>query len=508
MFNWDTRYKVLLENWRLELENGSVLEVGCGPFGVAKFITNNVTGIEINEVNTKLLNLEVLQGNVTDLPFEDNSFDYVICSDVLEHLSFEQRAIAVKEIIRVAKKKCFINGPHGQLALIGDTNFKHSFERLSHGLPTWLDEHFEHGFPSASETLAHILSCDYYPKIFINETFIQHYSGLLLDIFYVNSSNYYQILSAKNGSAAIGAIEGDLPYALLFCIDKSEHRTINIDVFDKLKKSDYATLVTETSEITLYSIFHDAAYDAFSNISETLDFFKVIKPFFVTGDKGINFLRPLNPKGFFETQNDRCSELTALHYIWRNGLFSDIVGICHYRRYLSLFSLNLPVEDRSQFKIQINSLDFVKSPDKVENPEQIKLLLSQFDLLTGIPRVLDFSIENHYNLNHFSQDYYKCIEIMLNNYPYLEKSIIESMDSRELFTSNVFITNSELFNNLCTVWFDILEKCSHKINVENRSNYQKRDIAFLSERVFDILIRHLKKLNYKILELPIIHIDF
>jgi len=507
MFNWDTRYKVLLENWRLELENGSVLEVGSGPFGVAKFISNNVIGIEINEVNTALPNLKILQGDVADLPFEDNSFDYVICSDVLEHLSFDQRALAVKEIIRVAKNKCFINGPHGQLALIGDTDFKHSFERLSHGLPTWLDEHFEHGFPEASKTLSDIFSNQYAPKILINETFVQHYSGLLLDIFYVNSSNLYSILNNKNGDASIGSINGDIPYSLLFCIDKSESIKIRKDNFVRtigINKGD----IDQSLEITIFSIFHDAAYNAFLGIYGNMDIFEKIKPFFVNGGSGTNFHQIKNPDGFFEIQNNRCSELTAIHYIWRNTLFSDIVGICHYRRYLYLFPNELDIELQDQFQIHVKALDFKESVNKVENTQKIKDLLKQYDLLTSKPRLLDHTIENHYNLNHFAQDYYKCLEITLKNYPYLEPAIIESMNSKELYTSNIFITHSEIFDSMCKVWFDVLEKCSEDIDISGRSDYQKRDIAFLSERVFDILIRHLKKLEYKIHELPILHIDF
>ena len=139
---------------------------------------------------------------------------------------------------------------------------------------------------------------------------------------------------------------------------------------------------------------------------------------------------------------------------------------------------------------------------------QINLLLSQYDILTSIPRELDQTIENHYNLNHFSSDYYKCIEIILEHYPYLEPSTIESMNSRQLYTSNILITKSDIFDNICEVWFDILDKYRIEINIENRNNYQTRDVAFLSERVFDIIIRHLKSVNYKILELPILHINF
>ena len=507
MFNWDTRYKVLLENWGPELESGTVLEVGCGPFGIAKFIRNHVTGIEINSQITTLPNLKILQGDITHLSFDDCLFDYVICSDVLEHLSFKDRAIAIKECIRVSRKKCFINGPHGELALIGDTDFKHSFERLSHGLPTWLDEHFQHGFPEASKTISDIFSNGYAPQILVNETFTQHYGGLLLDIFYVKSSNLYQILSNKNGSASIGSIDGDLPYSLLFSVDKSSPVKISKDNFIKQTKLN-KEVINNLSEISIFSIFHDAAHAAFLSKYGNMDIFELIKPFFVNGGRETNFHQLQDPDGFFETENNRCSELSAVHYIWRNQLFSDIVGICHYRRYLYLFPVESDIEVKDQFQIHIQALEFKEAINKVENSTQIKFLLNEYDLLTSTPRLLDHTIENHYNLNHFAQDYYNCIEITLINYPFLEPAIIESMNSKELYTSNIFITHSQIFDDICKIWFDILEKCSLVNDVRNRSHYQTRDIAFLSERVFDILIRHLKKLDYKICELPILHIDF
>ncbi len=44
---------------------------------------------------------ETMQADLTQLPFADNSFDLVICSEVLEHIPEDDRAI--REIIRVLK---------------------------------------------------------------------------------------------------------------------------------------------------------------------------------------------------------------------------------------------------------------------------------------------------------------------------------------------------------------------------------------------------------------------
>lgn len=106
--------------------NEKVLDVGCGlgkvTGGVAKQLTTgNVTGIDIwdtteipgNSPETACKNAELEgvrdkvafeTGNVLDIPFEDNSFDLVTSSSVLNNLhGDEQKLEAMKEVYRVLK---------------------------------------------------------------------------------------------------------------------------------------------------------------------------------------------------------------------------------------------------------------------------------------------------------------------------------------------------------------------------------------------------------------------
>jgi SAM-dependent methyltransferase len=48
-----------------------------------------------------ILKLDIVQGSVTELPFEDDSFDLVCAFDVIEHV--EDDGLAVRELIRVCK---------------------------------------------------------------------------------------------------------------------------------------------------------------------------------------------------------------------------------------------------------------------------------------------------------------------------------------------------------------------------------------------------------------------
>ena len=82
------------------------------------------------------------------------------------------------------------------------------------------------------------------------------------------------------------------------------------------------------------------------------------------------------------------------------------------------------------------------------------------------------------------------------------------MQSNSLYNCNLFYCNALLFDEFCKVWFDILDKYACEVDVSGRNQYQKRDIAFLSERVFDIIVRHLKKIGFKTCEHPILAIHF
>lgn len=49
-------------------------------------------------------------GDVTSLPFEDRSFDLVVCNEVLEHLPHPEMALS--EIQRVTRRYCMLSVPH------------------------------------------------------------------------------------------------------------------------------------------------------------------------------------------------------------------------------------------------------------------------------------------------------------------------------------------------------------------------------------------------------------
>ena len=97
-----------------------VLEVGCGEGVVlatlgARLPGTRLDGLELDETalsqaRARCPGATLVRGDACALPFEDQSFDLVVCLEVLEHLPEPGRAL--RELRRVASGGCLLSVPH------------------------------------------------------------------------------------------------------------------------------------------------------------------------------------------------------------------------------------------------------------------------------------------------------------------------------------------------------------------------------------------------------------
>lgn len=107
-----TRYRPwsCVEEFLDDVKSGSKIgDIGCGNGKNMKYRKDcNNYGCDFSEELVDICRkdgLNTIYGDVLDIPYESESFDYTICIAVIHHLSTcEKRKKAIEEIMRVTKK--------------------------------------------------------------------------------------------------------------------------------------------------------------------------------------------------------------------------------------------------------------------------------------------------------------------------------------------------------------------------------------------------------------------
>lgn len=108
MWSWSLRKKFVLKNTEDHMIS---LDVGCGPGEITKIITKKSSIAVGLDISSKLLCLaqkhnaiqNVIQGELSHLPFKNNVFTHVFCTEVIQHVSDIDDVI--REISRVLKRE-------------------------------------------------------------------------------------------------------------------------------------------------------------------------------------------------------------------------------------------------------------------------------------------------------------------------------------------------------------------------------------------------------------------
>ncbi|MCC0655733.1 DUF4422 domain-containing protein [Clostridioides sp. ES-S-0123-01] len=152
-------------------------------------------------------------------------------------------------------------------------------------------------------------------------------------------------------------------------------------------------------------------------------------------------------------------ELTALYWMWKNTNY-DYIGLGHYRR---------------RFEI-----DDVKAMD----------ILKKYDIILPKERKFKISLENQYLKEHKTNDWYIMIGLLKEMYPKYFQTSRKVFSGNSLYCYNMFISSRSIFDSYCKWLFPLLFEIEKKVEISDRSNYQKRYIGFLAERLLTLYVIH------------------
>lgn len=141
----------------INLNPEKVLEIGIGNGFVSKYLKEKGINILTMDIDRRL-NPDIV-GNITNIPFENRSFDLIACFEILEHLPYERFHKAISDIFRVSKSYAILSLPdinrayrfNVQIPKIGEIKKLLPLPRLRQPFHKFDGEHYweigEKGYP-------------------------------------------------------------------------------------------------------------------------------------------------------------------------------------------------------------------------------------------------------------------------------------------------------------------------------------------------------------------------
>jgi SAM-dependent methyltransferase len=96
---------------------GQILDLGAGRGRIADALQERghcVVALDFSLVGLQQCDTLKVQSSVAQLPFRASTYDLVICSEVLEHLTPELRTATLREMDRVSRRYMLITVPHNE----------------------------------------------------------------------------------------------------------------------------------------------------------------------------------------------------------------------------------------------------------------------------------------------------------------------------------------------------------------------------------------------------------
>ncbi|MBR1860041.1 MAG: DUF4422 domain-containing protein [Selenomonadaceae bacterium] len=189
-------------------------------------------------------------------------------------------------------------------------------------------------------------------------------------------------------------------------------------------------------------------------------------------------------------------ELTGQYWIWKNDHTSDVVGLCHYRRFLWINDIK-----RRLCRKNFNALN-----DTVNHhldTSSLESLLNEYDVV--LPRPYIFSkdnIKSQFITYHGQKNYDLMTNSVKKLYPEYMNDLEETFSRRYEYFANLIIAKKKLFDDYSEWLFTILNNVENQIDLNDKNN--ARLLGYMGERLLNVYVVH-NHLNIK--EVPQIFIS-
>ncbi len=156
-------------------------------------------------------------------------------------------------------------------------------------------------------------------------------------------------------------------------------------------------------------------------------------------------------------KNPCYSELTGMYWMWKNEHQADILGICHYRRFL------------------------IDADENLLNSGEIENILSEYDLITTRQIQLNCTYYDGFAADHHQKDIDAVADVIRQFEPAYYDTFMRTVHDSKTYFGNMMITSKKVFSKYAEWLFGIFDRAEKKINTDGYNGYEKRVYGFISE---------------------------
>lgn len=166
-------------------------------------------------------------------------------------------------------------------------------------------------------------------------------------------------------------------------------------------------------------------------------------------------------------KNPNYNELTGLYWMWKNDNQSDVMGLCHYRRY------------------------FLDVSGELLGAKEINDILSVCDVITSKRLVgKEQNVRESYIEKHHEQDLTLTRSAIQKLCPEYLKDYDTVLEGNETYFGNLMIAKCHVVKAYAAWLFGILFEVEKHIDISEYDDYDKRIYGFIAERLLMVWICH------------------
>lgn len=174
-------------------------------------------------------------------------------------------------------------------------------------------------------------------------------------------------------------------------------------------------------------------------------------------------------------KNPHFCELTAMYWIWKN-VTEDVVGIAHYRRYMTKGPLSYRI---------IGETDVAR-------------LLTSAELLVPRPLCMrNETVLEQFGEKHDRRDLLACGDVIRDLFPEYGPDFDRMLGKHYFYQYNMIVADKRIYDEYMSWLFPILFELEGRVRIERYDAYNRRLFGFLSERLLDVWLSHGEGRKYR-----------